>query len=712
MNRAPGVSSVIARLSQASHASRLGWTSIALLAAALTWLALSRHTVGDYGAESDFYGGYAEGARAIQDGRWDARRYVVVGPGYEVVLAVVGSLAPDFFTGAKLISVAAATGAAAVWLALLTRLIGPVAGLWVLAFVIVNPSFLRYGTAASTDMLAVFFQTACLFAALGSRRRWAPPLSGALAGAAVLTRYSAVYLVPVIALAPLWRREEPRPSAQRWLAIAAGFLLAVAPWCAFSMSHGVIPGEGLVRGYAFYADDHGAWNVQDDVRDEGAAFGAIPGWSSVVGANPRAFLWSRLKQIPIHLGGDARDLLGWPAAFAAVLGLVLLWRHRLERRLLPIGVAGALCFLTLLAAFYSARYSLPMVLFYASATAGLGTVTAPTGIPIAVRRVLSAFGFAAIALTLVLAVQVQNTMWREAPREVIAAGHALERVAAPGATVIARKGHIGYYSGRPVTPFPRVRNLRDLASYARERRAEFLYFSWFETQMRPELAYLLDTTAAIPGLTVVHATEKKPGVLYRIGADFGRAPDWIANDFQKSVHIARAIALVQGEQTPIAQRSVLAIDALLHQQWAEALQYASSVTQSDPTHALGWAVQGEALRRLSRFDEARLAFERAIELDPSDPAAKIGLGRIELAVGNPNRAMHLWRAAASATDDVRTLDEISRLLGAVADSSGVHHVRKEIQRIEHGLEPPRASGAQDGQRQGALAARARRTGSL
>ena len=36
------------------------------------------HPVGDYYAESDFYGGYAAGARLIQSGHLDPSRYPVV----------------------------------------------------------------------------------------------------------------------------------------------------------------------------------------------------------------------------------------------------------------------------------------------------------------------------------------------------------------------------------------------------------------------------------------------------------------------------------------------------------------------------------------------------------------------------------------------------------------------------------------------------------
>ena len=690
---------------------------LAAFAATLLWLALARHTVGDYGAESDFYGGYAAGARAIQQGTWDVGRYVVVGPGYEAVLALVGGVIPDLFTAAKLISVASAVGALGLWFALLAGRVGPGPSLWVLAFLIANPVIVRYGYAASTDMLAVFLQTASLFAMLAMRGSGAALVAGVLAGVAVLTRYSALYLVPGAGLVYGWMPPQDRSRGRSLAACAVGFLVVVGPWLMFSLAHGTLPGEGLARGYAFYAAEHGSWNVQDDFQPLDGAPPRIPGWGEVVGADPRAFLADRLRAIPSHLGEDARDLLGWPGAIALLLGLALLWRHPARSRLVPIAVIAGLCFITLLAVFHSSRYSLPLVMFYATAASGFAFATAAAGVPRSASWIARAAGLVAVALTLVASVHAQRRMLDEAPREVIAAGRALNQAAAPLATVIGRKGHIGYYSDRAVVPFPRVRTLRELGDYARHSGAEFLYFSWFETQVRPEFAYLLDTTAAIPGLTVVYASDDKPAVLYRLGPEFGRPPDWLANGFQKSVHVARSIVGVMGDRAPATHHVVLAVNALLRQQWLESLHHSKVVTDADPTHALAWAVEGEALRRLARFGEARDAYRRAIALDPRDPAAKIGLGRIELVDGNREGAARLWRAAAGTTDDAATLSQIAGLLGSLADSSGVRDIRRELERIARESNRPRLGAAPGGapsgcQRWGPLAGRARRSASL
>ena len=68
------------------------------------WIALAHHPVGDYFTESDFYG-YAWGARLIQHGRMDFSRYSVVGPLYELLLAVLGPLARDAFRAGSILSV-------------------------------------------------------------------------------------------------------------------------------------------------------------------------------------------------------------------------------------------------------------------------------------------------------------------------------------------------------------------------------------------------------------------------------------------------------------------------------------------------------------------------------------------------------------------------------------------------------------------------------
>src|SRR5690349_2323746 len=129
----------------ASRLERWGLFLVAAIALVLLALALGPHRIGDYFTETDFYGAYAQGARIIQSGRLDASRYGVVGPVYELTLALVGFVVRDLFRAAELISVAAMTLTAWLWFRLLTRLADARLGLAALALLAVNGTFLRYG---------------------------------------------------------------------------------------------------------------------------------------------------------------------------------------------------------------------------------------------------------------------------------------------------------------------------------------------------------------------------------------------------------------------------------------------------------------------------------------------------------------------------------------------------------------------------------------
>src|SRR5512144_3215042 len=79
----------------------------ALFAAALLAMVAGPHKIGDYMTETDFYGDYARGAQMVQHGKVVPARYGVVGPGYEVTLALAGFIVRDLFVAAQLLSVAA-----------------------------------------------------------------------------------------------------------------------------------------------------------------------------------------------------------------------------------------------------------------------------------------------------------------------------------------------------------------------------------------------------------------------------------------------------------------------------------------------------------------------------------------------------------------------------------------------------------------------------
>src|SRR5690349_22108270 len=152
-------------------------------------MALFTHPIGDYHAESDFYGGFAQSARGIEHGRLDPGAYPVVGPVYELTLALFGFAFSNLFLGAKLMSAAAACATLALWCVLLRRRAGAGAALWGTALLAGNPMFLRYAFSASTDMLAVAWWSAGLFALAAMRGPRAPLIAGVCTALAAFTRY-------------------------------------------------------------------------------------------------------------------------------------------------------------------------------------------------------------------------------------------------------------------------------------------------------------------------------------------------------------------------------------------------------------------------------------------------------------------------------------------------------------------------------------------
>jgi tetratricopeptide (TPR) repeat protein len=375
-----------------------------------------------------------------------------------------------------------------------------------------------------------------------------------------------------------------------------------------------------------------------------------------------------LGAIPEHLAQDAGVLLGWPVAILCLLGLVLLISERRLRPFGPLWIPGAALFILLVPVFYSPRYSLPLAPFYltlaavAIASPQYALAAGRAGVPLKWLIALLP-----VALTLQSNVALQRQLESQTPVEVIEAGRALRDAAQPGAKVVSRKGHIGYYSGLEVAPFPRFAKLSDLAESCRRNHAEFLYFSWLEVQLRPDFSYLLDTTSAVPGLSVVHSTDQQASVVYRIGPDFGRDPAWLTDPLLARMHWERVLVRMLPDPLTTPHRNLLAAFALDRGLPAEALEEADRATRAQPSDTLGWTLKGQALRELGRPEEARQAFEAALALDPNEVQSRIGLGWVQLTLGRPEDAARAWRPVIGAARDTTTLRAMQVLFEKLGD---------------------------------------------
>lgn len=657
--------------------SVLAFGAIAALAVALLATIFGPHRIGDYYTETDFYGGYAEGARLVQQGRLIPSRYGVVGPGFEIAVGLLGFAVRDLFRAAQLIAAAATTATALFWFLLLRRLEDARLGLFATLFLVTNAALFRYGSSATTDAPALALQAAALwlmFARPGPRGAAAAGLVSALA---FLTRYSAAYLLPVGLLAIGTRAVASGRRGRGMLLFAAGLALPVVPWVLYSLAQGAGFSFQLHHSVAYevFARPHGIpWDEYE--RRMHPLFHSL--WD-VIARDPAAVASRLLFNLADHLRLDGVELLGWPVAVCAALGTLLALTDGGWRRLWPVGATGALVFLTLVPTFHSVRYSIAVLPVYACAAAWLFASPrfALVVKPARGLRLKGALVLIPLALTLRSSVVTETRVLGELPVEVLQVARTLRALAAPGDRVITRKPHLPYYSGVTGLAFPFADSLEDLARFARRHGARWLYFAWPEAQTRPRLSYLLDTAATVPGLTPRAVTSAHASVLYEIGPRFGERPDWMGNDTLVTWHLARSQLLVD----PDHAEALFAVGMVETSCWrfGEARRDLERAVRSAPRSVGPWLVLGEIALRQRDPMRAAEAYRRALALAPQNAAAQAGLGWANLSQGRLDEAAACWRSIGGR---LKPADLCRMVFHATSDPQDVERARAALASAE------------------------------
>ena len=550
-------------------------------------------------------------------------------------------------------------------------------------------------------MLAVFLQSAAAFAILEARGRRGPLLAGALAALAALTRYSALYLVPAAILRfALWPgpAEPPAPAAPSakpaspagraalgWF--AAGFLGLAAPWLALSLRAGQVPGSNLIASFSFYSDPAAGRNIQDVAP--GARATGYRSLGELLSREPGALAARLAANLPDHFRRNLGSLIGTPLAAVCALGVVLAGLDGAWRPMLPVWLTGLLLFGSLVPVFYSDRYALPLVPYYLS-LAGLAAGSRLLVLRVRPPDVPLKWLAALVPLALSLHSATAGLRWIESqlPVEVLPASEALRAaagLAAPppargltrarlgtGVGALSRKMHLWYYSGLDPVAFPRVSSLAELARHARANRARFLYFSWYEAELRPEFWYLLDTTAAVPGLERIRFSAPNPAVLYRIGPAFGSEPAWLAVDSLRRLHVARAQVQVLSDRDAWDAHLVLGEEARARGDPRAALDHYRSALRGNPGLAAGWVRAGDALL------EARAAYERARRIEPTSAPARIGIGWTQFRTGRSDLAAETWKPLVAETRDRATLEAMAVAFERAGDAEALRAARSAL----------------------------------
>jgi dolichyl-phosphate-mannose-protein mannosyltransferase len=666
----------------------LTWAAFAVVAvyAALTFgLAFGPHRVGDVFTETDFYGSYGPGARLIQHGHLIPSRYGVVGPVFELLLAATGFVVRDLFLAAGLIAALSMTAALLLWWSLFARRAGPAVALVAVVLMATNAQCFRYGWSVTTDAPAFALQAAALWALLGARgtdaERGPVPsprrlfAAGALAAFAFLTRYNSVALLPagLLAIGLGWNGVEKGGRLRSALVFAAGFLAPVLPWVLYSVSHG-----GAMRfqlhhniAYEVFARPHGiVWDVYEHEME-----GQFPTPWSVLARDPAAVISRMGFNLFDHLRLDALRLTGLPLALAAAIGAWCAGQDGLLGKLKPLLAAMALFFLTLVPAFHSERYSLavlPLWCVLAAAAFASPRFALTIGGVWLKLLLLPLVLVPAIAVTQAFAARVLYQL----PVEAREAGEKIRPLVRPGDKVMARKPHFAWYAGATPLTLPLADTLATWGDAARRMGARWLYFSWPEAELRPRFEWLLDSTSRAPGLTVRAATSHWPAIVYEVGPDFGREPDWVGLDTLVALHRARA--RVQVDERDVRARVFLAMHEFSHRNHEAAQAYIDQLLVLAPEDLDVLMLAAENRLQLKDPDGALTYYDRYDRLHPGSPEVSVGRGWVAVMKGDDATAARYWAPVVNDTADPVTLERMVYAFAAVGDRAHMEQAREAL----------------------------------
>jgi hypothetical protein len=504
--------------------------TIALFGFYWAYVVFAFHHIGNYGVETDFYWKYGPAAAALKQGRVLIEHFDSKGWGYPLVVAAVSFLGLDLFKAGQLIGVL--SGCVVAWCAFRVhrRLLGATLGFLSILLLIGNPTFLVNVYEVGTDMFFFALVAASIALMLGCERPgWiAIGASGLVAGWAFSTRYNGLFLWPGAVLTILFLLDRERPFQARLKRAAlwsAGFLLAAAPWLMVNAAH---TGNPLTNnnytnvGYAVYGE--GNWEQFFYGGDR-----KIHSFADVVRLDPARFMKAMVANTFDHVKRDLFELNPQPWGILAAAGLLVVALTRRSRRWGAYLLFGLLYFLTLVPVFYGARFSLPMVLFYAAlALAAFSWDRLSAWVaPIERRFPVRIFVFLLIWMPGALAAHSRTQDPRNSetvqagPYETMEAADYL-KAHGTGATLLARKPHVAFLSGMTFAPIPQVDSPAALHREALRARARYLLVSGAELSLRAGVRPFAEPDARVPGFRRVF--ESQGALVYEVLPDSAAAP--------------------------------------------------------------------------------------------------------------------------------------------------------------------------------------------
>ncbi|HUI31606.1 MAG TPA: glycosyltransferase family 39 protein [Candidatus Acidoferrales bacterium] len=488
--------------------------------AALLFFGLTFHKVGDFGAETDFYWGYAPQARDFLLGKITIDAFH--GPLYPWTLGLFGKVFGDLFRSGIIISALSASLSLLFIFEILKSVFSSDVAFVSTVFVSVNKSFVQYSYTASTDM---FFVAVSLAGLLLLFRRPVITvselcLSAACMSLAYLVRYVGLVFLLVVPFVILLRSVQVR-GLTRYSAVViwvAVFVVFAAPWSIYLK---------LNRGSFFY--DKNYQNIAYEVFSRGRVTwdnfwskfaNQYTGYSDVVFKAPFLFLATLLANAFTHLINDLSRLTNIAIGILSLSGGLFLVFFRPDRKKIGLMIIFISFFVILLLVFYSERFSLFLVPMYMLSFAFfLKAFLAKFGAEKNVRPSLSYIVLALLIISFWDSYSFNSRNISSGPNEMLFVRdcfHEAYHGQYDNAKIVARKPHIAYLLGMQFYPFPMIGNYDSLLAVLRRDDVKFLYYGNLEAGLRPQFLNLLQLDVPHPGLKPLCITGPRLAVLYEV----------------------------------------------------------------------------------------------------------------------------------------------------------------------------------------------------
>jgi len=479
---------------------------------------LSFHRIGDYGAETNFYGLYAPQAQSILHGHLPIGDYH--GPAYPLLLALAYLFFRNFFTAGIFLATASAALTVFLALKLLRQLFDAKKAMGAVALMALNPVFIQHSYSAGSDMFFVLLVTFSLYMLLRSDNfSWASLILASLAAAlAYLTRYNGIAIVAaafiIFIIINHWQLQLKKRILVSFIFVSL-FLICISPWgvyCLrqkgnffFNQNHKTAACELYAQGKVTYEQ---FWFDNQNLH--------IASFADVVTYDPVRLGKRLVANLARHSGNDMRRLMGWPLAVFVIIGLVSLLFRRPTRVQYSFYTYSFIFFCVLLFVLYDPRYSIFLLLCYSALVMnGLQLVGNVLKRPQAAAWLASAL----VAWTALASFGFNKRNIASGPLEVKKAAAWYMQHIPPGERgkiLLARKPHLAYYTGMEFRMIPLAAGVDDLQEKIRQLRGDFLFVSPIEIFYRENLKVLLDAQSAPRSFSPVYQDANPPAVLYRI----------------------------------------------------------------------------------------------------------------------------------------------------------------------------------------------------